>query len=399
VTGYMRGLALILFYLMMERWGFARGTDSQAFSLSEQCPDAFSKRQDGLCHLKSTYYPQGEAGAAWKTLPFVSEYSKGISPKSIALGRLLFFDPLLSGDQTQSCADCHQPEKGFGDGRSVSLGAGRLPLSRSAPSLWNVGFLRNFFWDGRAKSLEEQAQGPLFSPQEMAHTPVGLTESLASNPTYARLFREAFPSATSGIQVSHVTQALADFERTLISLESPYDRYIRGDSTALSAPEVDGFNVYRSFVSRCAECHTPPLFTNGQFAVIGVPQQGAQVPDQGVGGRLGEASLIGAFKVPSLRNIAKTAPYMHAGNFQSLAEVLAFYNRGGGRAEKDQGISIHWHIRPMGLTETELQSLALFLGTLSDESKMPEIPVKVPSGLPVQYSQKSIADGKRGSDL
>lgn len=399
MTLFLRPCAAFLLCLLLAETGHAGREPAGSFRLSQSCPEAFLKSQDGLCRLKATFYPQGGSGAAWKMLPKTKELAEGLDPKSIDLGRLLFFDPLLSGDHSQSCADCHQPDRGFSDGRSVSLGSAGLPLTRSAPSLWNVGLLSLFFWDGRAKTLEQQAEGPLFSPHEMANTPLGLTKSLKANKTYASLFAEVFPDAKDVVKVRHVTKALADFERTLISLNSPYDLYIRGDTAALSPAEIDGFNVFRSFVSRCTECHTPPLFTNEQFAVIGVPDKNGHAKDFGVGALLGEESLQGAFKVPTLRNIAKTAPYMHAGHFATLDEVVTFYNSGGGRALSGSSPHIHWHIRPMGLTPLELTSLVLFLKTLNDESLRPATPQVVPSGLPVNVRQKNLADGKKGARL
>jgi cytochrome c peroxidase len=382
-------LALILL-VCVDRVSLAKPEDGSLFRLSTDCPSAFHKTPGGLCQLKSSFYPMGGAGAAWKTLPYVRELSQGLNPRSIDLGRLLFFDPILSGTGTQSCADCHQPDLGFADGRPVSIGAHGNPVTRSAPSLWNVAFFKRYFWDGRARSLEEQTRGPLFSPSEMAHSEDGLKASLNGNPVYRRLFAEAYPEAKKGIEIGHVTRALADFERTLVSLDSPYDRYIRGDFNALNAAEVEGFNVFRSFVSRCSECHTPPLFTNGQFAVIGVPNERDQHGDDGVGALTQESSQKGAFKVPSLRNAALTAPYMHRGQFATLDDVMLFYNRGGGRSDSPRNAMIHWHVRPMGLDPGELETLTLFLRTLTDVSNQPVVPLAVPSGLRVNFSKKEL---------
>lgn len=383
-------LALFLTLLCVPQVSLAKPDDGASFRLSTDCPSAFHKTSAGLCQYKSSFYPMGGAGAAWKTLPNVRELSQGLNPRSIDLGRLLFFDPILSGTGTQSCASCHEPDLGFADGRTVSVGAHGHAVTRSAPSLWNVAFFKRYFWDGRAESLEDQARGPLFSPNEMAHSEEGLKAALNDNSVYRRLFAEAYPEARKGIEIRHVTRALADFERTLISLDSPYDRYIRGDFNALSAAEVDGFNVFRSFVSRCSECHTPPLFTNGQFAVIGVPNDRDHDGDDGVGALTQESSQKGAFKVPSLRNIALTSPYMHRGQFATLDEVMLFYNRGGGRADSPRNAMIHWHIRPMGLNADELETLTLFLRTLTDVSNRPVVPRAVPSGLRVNLSRKEL---------
>lgn len=349
------------------------------------CPRGFVQGRGQRCYLGPDFYPMGGDGSAWKRLPATQAYEEGLRPERIALGRLLFFDPILSQDGSQSCAHCHRPDRGFADGRAVSVGIARVPLARGAPSLWNVGFESRLFWDGRASSLEAQAEGPLFSPHEMGQTREGLVSALEKVPAYPRLFREAFPDARDGIRVEHVVSALADFQRTLVSLKSPYDRYIQGDAQALTEEEIQGFNVFRSFVSRCSECHVPPLLTNGQLAVIGVPTPEGHQFDVGALASSGELSQKGAFKVPTLRNIAKTAPYMHAGSFATLDQVLRFYNQGGGRGPdgEREDLRIHWHIRPMSLKEEELGQLASFLGALTDESLMPCIPRSVPSGRPV----------------
>ena len=197
----------------------------------------------------------------------------GFTPQQIDLGRYLFFDPLLSGDGTLSCASCHRPDTGLADGRPRSIGIHGEDAGRAAPTLWNVAFLQRFFWDARANSLEAQAAGPLYSPREMGNDPARLLASLNGNATYRRLFREAFPREAAGpVTERQVYAALAAFQTSLISLNSRYDRYVQGYAAALSPREIEGLNVFRSFVARCSECHTPPLFTNEQIAVIGAPE-------------------------------------------------------------------------------------------------------------------------------
>ena len=168
-----------------------------------------------------------------------------------------------------------------------------------------------------------------------------------------------------------------------MSLNSRYDRYVHGYDAALSDREIEGLNVFRSFVARCSECHTPPLFTNEQIAVIGMPEPAGHPFDVGAEAILHSPKLKGAFKVPTLRNITRTAPYSHSGAFADLRGVVDFYNKGRGNAvPKDMHLYLHWHISDPKLTDTEVDRIVDFLGTLTDETFLPQLPARVPSGLP-----------------
>ena len=186
----------------------------------------------------------------------------------------------------------------------------------------------------------------------------------------------------AGIRLDQIYRALTAFETSLVSLNSRYDRYAHGYHTALSAPEIEGMNVFRSFVARCAECHTPPLFTNQQVAVIGTPEPDGMPRDVGAEKTFNAPPLRGGFKVPTLRNIGRTAPYMHSGRFATLREAVAFYTGGRGHAvPAGEQLQLHWHIWDPKLTDHELDRLVDFLQTLTDESFTPEVPLRVPSGL------------------
>lgn len=358
---------------------------ARAIVLSDQCPASFELRE-GRCRLRTTYQQyeslaNAGVGGLKTGLP---AFRDGFTPREIDLGRYLFFDPVLSANGRVSCASCHQPGHGFADGRAHSTGAAGGEVKRNAPSLWNVGFLQRFFWDGRAHSLEEQVQGPLYGVAEMATTPTRLVAALNAIPAYRQLFASAFPDASGGIRNDHVYRALAAFESTLISLNSRYDLYAHGLADALSKREIEGLNVFRSFVARCAECHTPPLFTNQQIAVIGMPDPAGRPFDPGAGAVTNEPMLRGGFKVPSLRNVALTAPYGHAGQFATLRETVAFYTGGRGHAvPPGEQLRLHWHIWEPKLSDQELDRLVDFLGTLTDESFRPATPSAVPSGLAV----------------
>ena len=353
------------------------------WQLNDYCPAGFALR-DGGCYLSSLYNDYASlqdsgVGGLQTGLPALRE---GFSPEQIDLGRLLFFDPLLSGSREMSCASCHDPEKGFADGVGRSMGADGKPLPRSAPTLWNVGFLRRLFWDGRAASLEAQMLEPLFAANEMANTPDQLLSDLRGSAAYRKLFAQAY-GGDGDIQLAQVYEAIAAFQASLISLNSRYDIYALGYHEALNQREIQGMNVFRSFVARCAECHTPPAFTNQQIAVLGTPEPEGLPLDPGAQAVTGDPSLRGGFKVPTLRNIAKTAPYMHSGRFATLREAVAFYTGGRGHAVPEgEQQSLHWHIWEPNLTDEELDLLVEFLHTLTDESFMPALPDAVPSGLP-----------------
>ena len=354
------------------------------FRLAATCPPGFELSAAGGCLLRTLYQfydslQERGVGGLRTALPAQRD---GFTPQQIDLGRYLFFDPLLSADGTLSCASCHHPQLGWSDGRPRALGMGGVDVGRASPTVWNVAFLHTFFWDARAHSLEEQAAGPLYAEKEMGNTPEQLVSSLNANAVYARLFREAFPRDDGHITATQVHTALAAFESSLVSLNSRYDRYAHGDHAALSANEIEGLNVFRSFVARCAECHTPPLFTNQQVAVLGTPEPEGRPLDVGAEKIFGEPRLKGGFKVPTLRNIAKTAPYMHSGRFATLREAVGFYTKGRGHAIPP-GVAMqpHWHIWEPDLSEQELDRLVDFLQTLTDETFSPPIPPRVPSGL------------------
>ncbi len=323
---------------------------------STPCPVGMLEVRPNVCRHQGLYVDEAHpSGLRQRLIPDKTE----LAAPRIALGRLLFFDPVLSRHKDMSCATCHDPRRHL---------TGDRKTKRDAPPLWNVTFKRRFFWDGRAKTPEEQALGPLRDPTEMGLAVGEAAARVSEIPAYRALFLDAFGPVK--VDDGLVVSAIADFERTLTSLGSRYDRYAGGDFAAFSDEELKGFNVFRSFVSRCPECHTPPLFTNGQLAVIGAPEKAGDV---------GQAMLV-----PSLRNVSRTAPYMHSGAFANLDEVLEFYKNGGGPdVAAAAKLPLHWHMRPLPLEPDEIRAIKTFLLTLDDESRLPEIPAEVPSGLPV----------------
>jgi cytochrome c peroxidase len=322
------------------------------------------------------------------------------TPEKVELGKLLFFDPILSDDNTLSCAHCHHPHLGFSDGLPRSRGrggkgAGRertggIELTRGAPSLWNTVYNHRQFWDGRAAHLEEQARMVITTPEEVNADPAELVRELKAIPEYRALFDKAFGGKDGeAITFKNITYAIAAFQRTLVSFNSRFDRYAAGDGSALSPQEKRGLKLFLSPKTRCNECHGIPTFANRDFKVIGVPDPKDGPADvakpEAERGRGGGPN--GAFKIPTLRNIALTAPYMHNGAFETLEEVLDFYAGGGGRG---LGLDVPLQddkIRKFALTPQEKADLIAFLLALTDESALPEIPKRVPSGLPVVQPQ------------
>lgn len=309
-----------------------------------------------------------------------------MTPERIELGRLLYFDPILSGDNTVSCAHCHHPTKGFADGLDFSVGVRGQRTGRSAPSVWNSAFYKEQFWDGRANTLEDQAKGPIQSTVEMDQKPDALIVELKAIPAYVDLFAKAFGGqGPASVTFDNVAIAIAAFERTVVSANSPFDRYAQGDSQALSPSARRGLTLFRSVSTRCFECHGLPNFANQDYKVLGVPLRTDPTKpdtDLGRGGDpVRQAGANGAFKIPTLRNVEKTAPYMHNGSLKTLEEVLDFYAKGGGHT---LGVpNIDDKIRKFDLSPTERADLIEFLKSLTDESTSPEIPATVPSGKPV----------------
>lgn len=317
-------------------------------------------------------------GATGLDRPLPPPPGEAPTPARVELGRLLFFDPVLSADGSLSCAHCHRPDRALSDGLPVARGRHGRPLRRNTPTLYNAALKDRLMWDRRAASLEAQVLLPLLAPDELGADPERLPARLRAIPAYREAFAEAFPEAAEPVSLAHLARAIAAFERTLVSAQSRYDRYARGEREALSPAERRGLTLFRSLQTRCFECHRLPTFEAPLAVGIGVPS-----PDGGVGAVLGEEALLGAFGVPTLRNVARTAPYMHDGSLASLEEVVDFYRKGGGRAHGLAPSRVHEHVRPFAIADAEAADLVAFLHALCDETARPQVPERVPSGLPV----------------
>jgi cytochrome c peroxidase len=296
----------------------------------------------------------------------------------VALGKLLFYDPVLSVNDDVSCATCHHPDLGFSDGLQTAQGA-HGTLRRNSLSLWNVAFQDPLFWDGRADSLESQLLIPLTHPDEMGADLEAMIAQLQDIPQYAQTFDAVYDD---GITTDNVIRAIVAFQRSLLSQNSPFDGFAQGDFNALTPAQRRGFDIFRSAETRCFECHGWPTFSNNTFHVLGVPDLDPNNPDLGQVEVLNAPDATRGFRVPSLRNVALSAPYMHNGVFPTLEEVVQFYADGGGREDGIEGVDEK--LRGFTLTEQEKSDLVAFLFALTDEpADSIAIPSEVPSGLPI----------------
>ena len=237
------------------------------------------------------------------------------SEKKRGLGDALFHDTRLSIDSSRSCASCHDRTKGFADGKAQGEGVPGRPLKRHTPTIWNLAWAGPVFWDGRARSLEEQVAGPIESPDEMAQPMASVIERLAADPAMRRAFVDAFPRAPK-VDAVNLAKAIATYERTMVSPATRFDRWIDGEQGALSQSEIAGFRLFAGKAG-CSNCHSGFAFTDHAFHDIGLPGD-----DRGRGAVLRLPVAEHAFKTPGLREIGRSAPYMHDGSLATLEDVL-----------------------------------------------------------------------------
>ncbi|MET0922585.1 MAG: cytochrome c peroxidase [Xanthobacteraceae bacterium] len=317
---------------------------------------------DDLAALKASFRrPEG--------VPFPAD--NPFSEAKRALGETLFHDKRLSLDESLSCASCHERGKGFADGKAQGRGVPGRPLKRHTPTLWNLAWSSPVFWDGRARSLEEQVAGPIESPDEMAQPLISVVTRLAADAAMARAFAAAFPE-TPQVNALNLAKALATYERTFVSPPTRFDRWIAGAPQALTAGEVAGFRLFTGKAG-CVKCHSGFAFTDYAFHDIGLPSE-----DRGRGAVLRLPAAEHAFKTPGLREIGRSAPYMHDGSLATLADVIRHYESGVvERPTLSKDLT-----RKLRLTQAERADLIAFLGTLTSEREpaLPETIVAVKSG-------------------
>jgi cytochrome c peroxidase len=292
--------------------------------------------------------------------PEGNSYSKA----KAELGQMLFFDPILSGSRSRSCASCHNPSLSWGDGLARAIGEGQVAMALRAPTLLNVAWAPRLGWDGKFPDLESVAFGPITSATNMNLSEPVLIERLASIPGYARSFVSAFGEGP--ITRRNIEAAIATYERSIVSETAPFDRWAMGDEQAIDQSAKRGFDIFTG-KGRCSECHGGWAFTDSSFHDIGT----AQGDDVGRG-RLFPTStkLHYAFKTPTLRDVARRAPYMHNGSVATLQDVIALYDRGG-IARPSRSASIG----PLALTQDEKADLLAFLETLTSPPQPILLPV------------------------
>lgn len=319
-----------------------------------------------------------------------------ITSEKIELGKNLFFDPILSANNKISCATCHSPAKGFADGldRSNGFSAG-IKTKRNAPTILNTAFNgidvegnldpKNSpqFYDNRAHSLEQQCMGPLLSPDEMKGSELSeqayiklLEQKVMNIQAYRALFYQAFADST--VTMDRITKAIATYERTLITPNAPFDRYMRGDLNALTEKQIKGMKAFIS--TGCNNCHSGPMFSDYKLHVLGVEDHpGLEHFDEGDG--------TYAFRTTTLRNLAYTAPYMHNGSQASLKEVMSFYARKRSKHPDVSNRDLAPEFKDLKLNplnRSKIKAILAFLEALNDPHFDQSIPERVPSGLPVR---------------
>jgi cytochrome c peroxidase len=306
---------------------------------------------------------------------FAATADQRSTPARVALGRQLFADPILSGNGQRTCASCHQPGRAFTDGlpRAAAVGTSKAVL-RNTPTLLNVGLQAGLFYDLRTNTLESQAFDVVHNQAEMGGSMAEAARKMQASPAYVAAFKKAFPATPGPITPEQIQNALGSYERSLVNLDSRFDRYMRGQRAALSAEEVYGFNVFMG-KGQCGICHfmplfngtVPPEFTTTESEVIGVPRRADNKqldPDAGRYAHTKLEPLQFAFKTPTLRHIGQTAPYMHNGVYGTLEEVIDFYDRGGGVG---LGFNLPNQTLPpdkLNLTVAEKKALVAFLKAL-----------------------------------
>jgi cytochrome c peroxidase len=278
-----------------------------------------------------------------------------------ALGEKLFFDPVLSLDSSLSCASCHIPEFAFSDTATFSRGVGGRIGKRNAPAITNMAFRGHFFFDGRAATLEQQVLMPIFDTVEMRATPELVAQRLKTHPVYAGAFQKLFGREAD---MPALADALAAYVRTLETSDSPFDRYMQGEASAMSASAVRGRKIFME-KGKCFDCHFSPDFTGDEFRNIGL-FNGKNLNDTGRFGITKDSADLGKFKVPGLRNVAVTAPFMHNGMFTTLEEVIDYYDTPNKFIPDAIGRDTLLR-EPLGLTSTEKADLKAFLEALTDD--------------------------------
>jgi cytochrome c peroxidase len=325
-----------------------------------------------LAAEKAYVYQAGHPSLQEWLLPEHPPYPEDNRPTEarITLGKALFFDPRLSGDGSISCATCHNPAMGWSDGLPVGVGFKGVALGRASPTVFNTAYNSIQMWDGRKKTLEDQAMGPMEAVVEMNMDMGRLFAWLNSNAQYKALFEQAYPG--QAIDSGSLSKAIAAYERTVISRDSPFDRWVVGDAKAMTPQQIDGFRLFTGKAA-CSVCHSAPNFTDNGFHNVGLASYGQPEPDMGRYAIRPISLMKGAFKTPTVREAARTAPYFHDGSAKTLMDVVEHYDRGG-----DVKTHLSPNMKALGLSQAEKEALVAFMHALSSpfmKVEIPELPV------------------------
>ena len=303
------------------------------------------------------------------------------SQEKADLGKQLFFDPRLSGSQQIACASCHDPDLAWADGRTAAFGHGRQVGQRNTPTVMNSGYSKSQFWDGRVYSLESQARMPIVNEIEMHSSPDAIAAAINAIPGYRSQFKAIF--GVDEVSFDEIAKAIACFERTIVGGRSDFDKFLKGDADALSDAAVRGLHIFRT-TGRCLNCHNGPALSDNEFHNIGLTYYGRKYEDLGRYKVTKNPADVGKFKTPSLRNVTKTAPYMHNGFFE-LDGVINMYNGGGPNVQpKDEAQKNDPNfpvkspmVRKLNLSARDRADLKAFLESLEEPKlrvRPPELP-------------------------
>jgi cytochrome c peroxidase len=312
--------------------------------------------------------PAIEPGVPWKeleALPIADSTSIAeLNDPLVVLGKTLFFDPRLSASNQISCSSCHDPDLSWADGRAVALGHDHQQGKRNTPSLLNISRMETFFWDGRARSLQQQAINPISEPHEMAQDLTRLIPKIRAIKGYHQLFKEAYDSEE--ISMEGILDAIAAFEETIVSSPNRFDNFVRGQYNSLSDEEIEGLHLFRT-KARCMNCHYGPDFSDQQFHALWFFDLSDQKKDPGRFAVTKKQEDLGRFRTPSLRDVMRTGPWMHDGRYNEMQDVIHLFNEAGAGPR----------IKKLNLTEKERKSLQAFLQAITAapfKVQRPELP-------------------------
>ncbi len=304
-------------------------------------------------------------------LPNTPPYPTGNKPTKarVELGKMLFFDPRIGGDGNMSCATCHNPMLGWSDALPTAKGFKSQVLGRATPVITNTAYNGLQMWDGRKKSLEDQAIGPMEASVEMQTNFTELLNLINHSTHYQNAFEQAYPG--EGVNKGTIAKAIASFERTIVSNNSPFDKWVKGDKNALNAQQIEGFKLFTNpDKGNCAVCHSAPNFTDNGFHNVGLASWGKKNPDMGRYSERPLGLMKGAFKTPTLRDIGLSAPYFHDGSSKNLTQVMEHYIDGGVKKT-----NLSPNMKKLTINDKEKAAIIAFLDSLTTVPKPFELPI------------------------